>query len=172
MVAATNRDLEQLVEDGHFRADLYYRLQVFPVRLPPLRERREDVELLALYFAERMAAHLGREITGLAPGALAALRAYDWPGNVRELEHAVQRAVVICRGTELAAGDVSLELGRPDPHVAAARLTPEEYEREYVQSLLEETGWVISGPQGAAALWGVPESSLRYRMKKLGIAKP
>jgi len=99
IIAATNRELETMVEDGSFREDLYYRLQVFPVRLPPLRERREDIPLLALHFMERMATHLSKKVTGIEPEAVTALQSYSWPGNVRELEHAVQRAVIVCRGS-------------------------------------------------------------------------
>jgi transcriptional regulator with GAF, ATPase, and Fis domain len=170
IVAATNRDLEGMVTAGSFRQDLYYRLQVVPVRLPPLRERREDIPLLAAYFLERMASHLRKRVVRLSPAALARLCGYDWPGNVRELEHAVKRAVVVCQGEVVAAEDL---LGLPDrSEPGAGRLNPEEYERQYLQEVLEQTNWVISGPKGAATRLGMPESSLRFRMRKLGLRRP
>jgi len=171
IVAATNRDLEQMVGAGSFREDLFYRLQVFPVRLPPLRERREDIEILVLYFAQAMATHLSKPIAGLAPDALAALRAHDWPGNVRELEHVVRRAVIACGGPLVRAGDLVLPgTGRLDAD-ADTPIPPEEYERRYLTRALEKSGWLIKGAGGAAALLGMPESTLRSKMKRLGIRR-
>ena len=141
------------------------------MRLPPLRERRDDIELLALYFAQATATHLSKAIDGLAPDALAFLRAHDWPGNVRELEHTVQRAVIVCQESLVGARDLAL----PD----AARLEaddetlipPEEYERRYLVRALEKSGWLIKGAGGAAALLGMPESTLRSKMKRLKIRR-
>jgi len=184
VVAATNRDLERLVEDGTFREDLYFRLQAFPVRLPPLRERREDISLLAAYFAERMVQHLGRELTAIEPAALERLQTHDWPGNVRELEHVVRRGVVLMRGSLLTAADIRLVAATDDGGAPAngarsrdgtadADLVPlQEHERRYILRVLEQTGWVIKGSAGAAAILGVPASTLRSRMKKLGIRRP
>jgi len=169
VVAATNRDLPLMVEEGTFREDLYYRLQGFPVRLPPLRERREDIRLLGLYFMERMAGHLHKEVRDISPEALAALRAHDWPGNVRELEHAVQRAVIVCRGAAITALDLGLEKGPAEADPLEDMVPPEQYERRYLQKALEQTGGVMKGPRGAAALLGMPVSTLRDRVKKLGI---
>jgi formate hydrogenlyase transcriptional activator len=172
VIAATNRDLVQMVEAGPFREDLYFRLQEFTVELPPLRERREDIRLLAEYFMERMAAHLNREVTQLSPEALAALEGYDWPGNVRELEHAVKRAVVVCPGTAIRARDITLELGKRAEGPLKEVQTLEEVERRHIQEVLEQTDGVVKGPRGAAALLGLKESTLRFRMKKLGVQRP
>jgi DNA-binding NtrC family response regulator/ligand-binding sensor domain-containing protein len=169
VVAATNRDLEQMVEQGSFRQDLFYRLQGFPVRLPPLRERREDIRLLALYFMERMAGHLHKQVRDVSPEGLAALRAHEWPGNVRELEHTVQRAVIVCPGTLLSAQDLGLERGPAEADPLEDMVPPEEYERRYLLRVLERTGGTIKGPKGAAALLKMPVSTLRDRVKKLGI---
>jgi len=172
VVAATNRNLSQQVESGEFRADLYYRLQGFELRLPPLRERREDVPLLALYFMQPAATHLGKPAADLAPEALASLQAYDWPGNVRELQHAVERAVVVCDGPTIRAGDLALIEAPEGATPAGERVTLEEHERRYIRAVLEDTGGVISGPHGAAIILGLPESTLRTRMKRLGIERP
>jgi len=172
VVAATNRDLESMVAEDSFREDLFYRLQVFPVRLPPLRQRSEDIELLAAYFAERMAAHLHKPLVHIEADAFAALCRYAWPGNVRELEHAVQRAVIICRDGRLRADDLALA-SRPVHEIDPQDwVPPEEYERRYLRRILERCGWVIRGDTGAAAQLGLAESTLRGRMKKLGIERP
>jgi len=171
VIAATNRDLRAMVAAGQFREDLYFRIQEFAVHLPPLRERREDIPDLASYFMGRMAAHLGKEVTRFAPEALAALHGYEWPGNVRELEHAVYRAVVVCQGTAIQREDIPLEPAQLPGARAEAFITPEEYERRYIREVLERTGWVISGSDGAATILGLPESTLRYRLKKLGIVR-
>jgi transcriptional regulator with GAF, ATPase, and Fis domain len=172
VIAATNRDLRRMVETGGFREDLYFRLQEYQVVLPLLRERREDIPLLARYFAARMAAHLDKEITRLTPEALSALQAYDWPGNVRELEHAIKRAVVVCPGSVIRAEDIVPELGTPAEHSAEEIVPLEEMERRYIRKVLEQTGWVVKGSRGAAARLGLHESTLRSRMRKLGILRP
>ena len=171
IIAATNRELHRMVETGHFREDLYFRLRVFPVRMPALRERREDIPLLASYFVERMAAHLNKGVTQLSAEALATLQAYDWPGNVRELEHAMQRAVIVCPGTVIRIDDIALAPISVRGEPAEERVTPEEYERRYILEVLEQTGWVVRGPHGASAMLGMHEATLRYRMKKLGIRR-
>ncbi len=170
VLAATNRDLQQMVDTGTFRMDLYYRLQGFPVLLPPLRERQEDISLLATYFRERMATHLGKEVTGLTPAALAALKAYHWPGNVRELEHALERAVIVCSGSAIQLEDLAIET-RSTAAPASEWVTLEENERRYLCAVLEQTDWVIKGPHGAAVLLGIPPSTLRSRLKKLNITR-
>ena len=169
VIAATNRDLAHMVKVGSFREDLYYRLQVFPVRLPSLRERREDIALLATYFMVRMAAHLNKEIACLAPDALQALHHYDWPGNVRELEHVIQRAVVVCSERTIQVADLGLESGAVQADTTTQILTLEEMERRYIREVLEKTKGVIKGQQGAATLLWLPPSTLYFRMKKLGI---
>jgi formate hydrogenlyase transcriptional activator len=178
IIAATNRDLEAMVREGTFRADLYYRLKVYEVHLPPLRERKADIPQLAAHFLEAVVGHLGRKIRLLSPAILEKLRAYEWPGNVRELQHVVERAVVACKGSEIQMGDIALE-GRSkveaDGHHQNGNgrvYLLEEIERRHIQAVLEEVGWVIRGEHGAAALLGLPESSLRDRIKKLGIVRP
>ena len=171
VVAATNRNLQQMVGAGSFREDLYFRLQVFPLQLPPLRQRREDIPQLAEHFMKLMAAHLDKEVTHLSPGATSALQAYNWPGNVRELEHSMQRAVIICQGTAILASDIALELPQGTSPQSHNSMTLEENERRYILSILEQTAWVIKGPKGAADILGLPSSTLRSRMKKLGIQR-
>jgi DNA-binding NtrC family response regulator/ligand-binding sensor domain-containing protein len=171
VVAATNRDLERMVADGAFREDLYYRLQVFPVRLPALRERQEDIELLAAYFAERMGTHLRKEVAAIEPQALAALQARPWPGNIRELAHVVQRAVIVSQGPELSIHDLGLSSVDVGSGPVEEMMAPVDYERRYLRRLLEKTDGVIKGPQGAAARLGVAPSTLRSRLKKLGIER-
>jgi len=172
VVAATNRDLVQMVAASTFRQDLYYRLRVFPLELPSLRERREDIPLLATYFMERMNTHLGKSIRSIERAALAHLQMHDWPGNVRELQHAVERAVIVCRGTVVQISDIALDLEATGPNMGAEPLTLEEVERRHIGKTLEEVGWVIAGPNGAAVQLGLKESTLRFRMKKLGIERP
>jgi len=171
IVAATNRDLTQMVQDGTFREDLYFRLNAFPVELPPLRARQEDIELLALYFAEQMAAHLRKEIAGFESKAVAALQARSWPGNIRELAHVVQRGVIVCRAPTITAQDLGLDADSVESISLEAMLSPEEYERRYLEKVLEKTGGLIKGARGAAALLGVAPSTLRSRLQKLGITR-
>jgi transcriptional regulator with GAF, ATPase, and Fis domain len=186
LVAATNRDLTQRIASGELREDLFYRLSVFPIRVPPLRERREDVPLLAAYFAERFARQLGKPLLAFAPGTMERLVAYDWPGNVRELANLIERAVILARGGALEIG--AEILGAPDgaaPARAPSGSDPDgsreapppartlaEAEREHIARALARAAWQIGGADGAAARLGLPESTLRSRMKKYGIARP
>ena len=137
-----------------------------------MRERQQDIQLLAFYFMERMASHLSKEVTDLTPGASALLQEHPWPGNVRELEHVMQRAVIVCSGSVIRTEDVSLEWRPTEAATVGERLTLEEHERRYIREVLEETGWVVKGEHGATAILGMPESTLRHRMKKLGIRRP
>jgi len=173
VVAATNRDLEAMIKEGTFRQDLYYRLNVFPLRVPPLRERGDDVPLLARAFAQRFAARLGRALAPLSDADLARLRRYEWPGNVRELQNVLERAVITAR-------DGKLNLDRALPEGSSASSTParvltvaelEHLERRSIEAALEEAGGKVSGPGGAAERMGVPASTLSSRMKALGIRK-
>jgi formate hydrogenlyase transcriptional activator len=183
VIAATNRDLEREVAAGRFRADLYFRLNVFPIAVPPLRERREDVPLLAYFFADRFGREFCKRIERIAPETVDRLAAYPWPGNVRELSNVIERAVVLARGPVL---DVPAELlpavpaaagpaRAPEAEAAPARApgqTLEEMERRHILETLGATGWVIEGERGAAARLGLSASTLRSRMKKLGVRRP
>jgi len=169
VIAATNRDLEQAIQAGRFRADLYYRLSVFPIRLPPLRERSGDIPLLVGYFAQKYARRLGKRIPSVLPETLELLGAYPWPGNVRELENVIERALILSQGAHL---DLGGWLPRPSPaHHDRGPLTLEHLEREHILAVLEGTGWRVSGSGGAAGLLGLKPTTLEARMKKLGITR-
>jgi formate hydrogenlyase transcriptional activator len=178
VIAATNRDLEAMVREGTFRQDLYYRLRVYPVRLPPLRERREDIPELARHFLAMAAGHLGRQVPALSPEVLRVMKDYHWPGNVRELQHTMSLAVLGCKELQIQVGDIVLGGSTPPepaPHSANGNgrvYALEEVERRHIREVLEVAGWVVRGEHGAATLLGLPESSLRDRMKKLGIVRP
>jgi transcriptional regulator with GAF, ATPase, and Fis domain len=171
VIAATNRDLENAVRDGAFRADLYYRLNVFPIRLPALRERQEDIPLLTKYFAGKYAAKIGKKIDTIPQASIDALSAYAWPGNIRELENVIERAVILSQGSDLDLAD-----WLPKPAAASAPSqgtvpTIEEVERAHILATLRRTGWRVSGEQGAAKLLGLKPTTLEARMKKLGIER-
>jgi transcriptional regulator with GAF, ATPase, and Fis domain len=181
VLAATNCDLEEMVAGGRFRADLYYRLNVFPVVLPPLRERREDIPALVTHFVEVSSRKLGKPIERLAEGAMAALVAYDWPGNVRELQNVIERAVILADGgvlpDPLAAArrlPASSPLAAASPTTPAATHPPtlRDSEREAILNALEAVGWVVGGPGGAAARLGLNRTTLINMMKRLGIERP
>lgn len=196
VIAATNRDLAAEVSAGRFRADLYYRLNVFPIVMPPLRERGGDVELLAHFFTGRFSRELGKHITAISKASLARLTAYDWPGNVRELANLIERAVVLAPGPMLELGEeilpwragatagvsppavtpVSKPGRRPDtpvpPVSPASASTLEDVERQHIIDVLQRVHWVVEGDAGAAAVLGLNASTLRSRMKKLAIARP
>jgi formate hydrogenlyase transcriptional activator len=181
VIAATNRNLEQAVADGEFRADLYYRLNVVPIRLPPLRERGDDIPLLAHYFAEKYAAKAGRDLRAIDPDSMRRLQAYAWPGNIRELENIIERAVILSTGPALHIDERTLPVsgdarGAPPRVVPAAAspddsLTAAESEKRLILSTLERTRWVIDGPSGAARLLGLHPNTLRSRMKKHGLSR-
>ncbi|RMH44121.1 MAG: GAF domain-containing protein [Deltaproteobacteria bacterium] len=171
IVAATNRDLEQLVADGRFRADLYYRLNVFPIAVPPLREHPEDIPALVDHILARVARSLGRPFDGVAPGAVDRLMRYDWPGNVRELQNVIERAAIVSRGPVLQIDDLGGQASAPRLRVAAGQ-TLVEVERAYIMQVLEECGWTVAGERGAAARLGLNPNTLRSRMQKLGIRRP
>ena len=176
LIAATNRDLQNAIERGEFRQDLYYRINSFPIQLPALRDRKEDIPLLAEHFVHKHSERLGKHISAISSQLIDALVEYAWPGNVRELESAIERALI-------SSGDDTV-LQSPDPQrwiihggqkeldlsvKGAADLTT--VERTHIISVLERTGWKISGPDGAAAVLGMPSSTLRSRMKRLGITR-
>ncbi len=173
VIAATHRDLEEAVASGRFRADLYYRLSVFPIRTPALRERREDVPALTRYFVMKYSAKLGKRIETIPKSALDALTGYAWPGNVRELANVLERSVIISQGTILELGEGAAPLSpQPAPPAGAAGRPLPELTRERILEVLEETGWRVSGPSGAASRLGLKATTLEARMKKLGIARP
>jgi PAS domain S-box-containing protein len=167
VIAATNRDLAAEVRKGTFRADLYFRLNIFPVWLPPLRERREDIPILAHHFIREFAGRLGRQVEQIDPRTSEDLLAYDWPGNVRELANVLERAVILCQGRTLERA----HLGLPSVPARAGDdlLTLEALEKRHILEVLERTGGVLGGPRGAARLLGLNRSTLWSRMKKLGI---
>jgi PAS domain S-box-containing protein len=170
IIAATNRNLELEVRKGLFREDLWYRLNVFPITVPPLRQRREDIPLLVEHFARRFSQELGKAITSVSPATLRSLRDHSWPGNIRELANVIERAVINSHGPTLHIGEDFAEAAVEKP--AQANSTLEELERDYILRILNETGWRIEGHQGAARILGINPSTLRARMGKLGIRKP
>ena len=181
IVTATNRNLEEMVNAGDFREDLYYRLNAFPMYLPPLRERKEDIPELAEYFKDRLSSHLGKQIDPLTPEIIEVLQSYNWPGNVRELEHTIQRAVVLCTDAQIGKRDLGLYGSRIEdttqdrerqtsPASQNREVVPlEELERRHILDVLEAANYQIKGPEGAATLLGVPPSTLYGKMKRLGI---
>ncbi len=170
IVAATNRDLEQRIRDKGFREDLYYRLHVFPIRVPPLRERLDDIPLLVQSFVQEFGRTMKKTIDSIPRSTLDALRAYHWPGNIRELRNVIERAMIVTQGDVLHAHVPHHTNG--DSAQAAPALTLDEVQRQHILTVLESTGWRISGPRGAAALLGVKPTTLEYRINKLGIARP
>jgi len=172
VIAATNRDLDQMVADKSFRSDLYYRLNVFPIRLPPLRERAEDIPPLAHYFTERFARRMHRPVPAIPPHAMQALEAWHWPGNIRELENIIERAVILSSGSSLQVPEQDLQQKRPPPQPDAAPATLREVERESIVRALRESGGVVGGPSGAAARLGLKRTTLQSMMQKLGIRRP
>ncbi|MDO9042543.1 MAG: sigma-54 dependent transcriptional regulator [Desulfocapsaceae bacterium] len=169
IVAATNRDLEEEVRKGRFREDLWYRLNIFPITMPPLRERLDDIPLLVDSFVKKIARRLGKTIEVIPVGVMEALQEYPWPGNVRELENVLERAVINSSGPKLRLVD---ELKKPFKDVSASPKTLEAVERNYILQVLEQTRWKVSGKNSAAEILGLDRSTLRARMGKLNIQKP
>jgi transcriptional regulator with GAF, ATPase, and Fis domain len=169
LIAATNRDLDQMVKEGSFRSDLYYRLKVFPIELPPLRERPEDIPLLVSYFVDKHARHLGRRIETISPETMAALTQWRWPGNIRELENFLERAVILSQGTVLRAPLSELHTTEDPAPAPETQPTLEAAERDHIIKVLRETGGMVGGPDGAAARLGLKRTTLNSKLKKLGI---
>jgi formate hydrogenlyase transcriptional activator len=186
IIAASNRDLDTAIQEGRFRADLYYRLNVLPILLPPLRQRRSDIPLLTAFFVERFARQLGKQINGVSHDTMEILSRYDWPGNIRELQNVIERAVVLSRGSVLKLGSDLLPVtteasrdeqipdlrtnGRKQEEFAANHLsTLEDVEKRHMLQVLDHTEWVIEGQNGAARILDLHPNTLRSRMKKLGL---
>jgi formate hydrogenlyase transcriptional activator len=178
VIAATNRDLGEAVAAGRFRSDLYYRLAVVPLRVPPLRERAEDIPLLVMFFLERFGRRFGKRVERVPEATLDLLRRYSWPGNVRELQNVVERAVVLASGPTLALepgllpGPVEPEAAREPDHPVVRAGSLSEVERRHIAAVLGQTGGVIEGPRGAARILNLHPNTLRSRMKKLGVERP
>src|SRR5262249_40422028 len=170
LIAATNSNLEQMVAEKRYRGDLYYRLNVFPVTIPPLRERPQDIPALARFFTQKCARGVKKHIESISSQAMAALTRYHWPVTVRELERSVERAVILRQGAELEVS--RSELKPPSAVPAAASIsTLETAEREHILRALEETNWVIGGPHGAAARLGMKRTTLQSRKQKIGLER-
>jgi len=169
LVAATNRDLAGMVKQGKFRSDLYYRLNVFPIALPPLRARREDIPGLVAHFVEIFGRRMGKQIENIPPETMSTFSSYEWPGNIRELQNFIERSVILSDGTVLRSPLAELKHS-PEAESLGA-ITLEEAERDHIRKTLETTRWVVAGPSGAAARLGIPRSTLYFRMQKLGISR-
>jgi formate hydrogenlyase transcriptional activator len=168
LVAATNRDLSQMIASREFRSDLYYRLSVFPLTLPPLRERTGDIPQLVRYFTQKYARRMNRRIETIPPATMEALASYPWPGNVRELENLIERAVILTRGTALAIPLAELQAATPD---TATPVTLEDAERDHIRRVLEQANGVVGGANGAAARLGMKRTTLQSKMKKLRMSR-
>ena len=169
LVAATNRDLADMVSKKQFRSDLYYRLNVFPIAVPPLRDRLQDIPLLVEHFVKTFSEQMGKQIREVPAEVMEALVSHSWPGNIRELQNFVERSVILSPGNVLRPPLVNLkkaaETGSPEA------ITLEEAERNHIRKILEHTRWVVAGPRGAAARLGIKRSKLYFRMQKLGISR-
>ena len=173
VIAATHRDLEADVASGRFRADLYYRLSVFPIYLPALRERLEDIPSLVWFFIQRLQPELGRRITKVPRAVMSALQQHSWPGNVRELENVVERAMIRSTGDTLQLDEALGRIKRQNADATAvAGDTLDAIQRAHIEGILHECGWRINGRQNAAERLGLHPNTLRFRMKKLGIVGP
>jgi formate hydrogenlyase transcriptional activator len=181
VVAATNRDLSKLVAERAFRSDLFYRLNVFPIQIPALRERRSDIPLLVRYFVQTFSRKLNKTVEYVPADAMQALTAYDWPGNIRELENMIERAVLLSPGkelripvSELVSSGAPLAAARAESvePLGASLSTLEEVEHQHILRALRETSWRVAGRKGAAVLLGMKRTTLQARMRKLGIRRP
>lgn len=173
LIAATNRHLNTMVEEQEFRSDLFYRLNVFPIFVPPLRERKEDIPFLVRHFAQHFARNMTKEIDTIPAETMNALSNYSWPGNIRELQNIIERAVILTKGPVLKVSLADLKSKSPDTNgYINCAATLEEVERRHILSVLEQTKWVFAGPNGAAAKLGIKRPTLQFRMQKLGITRP
>jgi formate hydrogenlyase transcriptional activator len=172
-VAATNRDLAQMVTDKQFRSDLYYRLNVFPILNPPLRDRAGDIPALVQYFTQKFSTRMNKRITTIPTDTMTALSRYHWPGNIRELENFIERAVILTRGSSLAVPLSELKARRLTGDADLRHVsTLEDAEREHIRQALQQANWLVGGPTGAAAKLGMKRTTLQSKMVKLGIERP
>ncbi len=169
LVAATNRHLPEMVKRNEFRSDLYYRLNVFPIPLPPLRERRGDIPALVEHFVDIYSRRMSKQIEHIPPETMDELTSYQWPGNIRELQNFIERSVILTSGSVLRPPLASLKAAVETESLEA--ITLEEAERDHIRKILEQTRWVVAGPNGAAARLGIKRSTLYFRMQKLGISR-
>jgi len=172
VIAATNRDLKKAVEEASFRPDLYYRLNVFPILIPALRERKEDIELLVNYFTGNYSAKLGKKVEAIPKKTMGTLLSYHWPGNVRELENVIERAIILANGKILEVDDLLDAIPSESALHGSSLETMEDAERSHIVRALEKTNWVVDGKRGAAVVLGLNPGTLRSRMRKLGIRRP
>ncbi|WP_353062429.1 sigma 54-interacting transcriptional regulator [Tunturibacter psychrotolerans] len=173
LIAATNRDLNAMVEEQIFRSDLFYRLNVFPIHVPPLRERKEDIPFLVRHFAQHFARNMSKEIDTISTETMNSMVGYPWPGNIRELQNVIERAVILSKGPELQVPLDGLKVKNAEMGIQTnGATTLEEIERKHILSILEQTNWVFAGPNGAAARLGLKRPTLQFRMQKLGISRP
>ena len=177
LVAATNRDLLKMVARGQFRSDLYYRLNVFPILLPALRERREDIPALVTHFVKLFTRRMGKQVDSIPPDTMAAFQWYSWPGNIRELQNLVERAVILSRDGALPnpLRKKQTEMVIPSVHrtrTLHSSMTWEDSDRSLILETLEEAGWIVGGPGGAAARLGLKRTTLLAKMRRLGISRP
>jgi formate hydrogenlyase transcriptional activator len=177
LIAATNCDLNVMVENQKFRSDLFYRLNVFPIYVPPLRERTEDIPFLVSHFTQHLARLMKKSIDTISTETMNALIRYPWPGNIRELQNVIERALILSKSRELKVplSDLQSRLpenGRVENGKKNGATTLEEVERQHILSVLEQTNWVLSGPNGAATKLGLKRSTLQFRIRRLGINRP
>jgi len=168
IIAATNRNLEEEVRKGGFREDLWYRLNIFPITMPPLRDRIDDIPLLVEFYVKKIAKRMGKTITHISTSVMNELQGYGWPGNIRELENVLERAVINTSGPKLHLAD---QLKKPTRYLSTGTDTLEAVERNYILRVLEQTNWKVSGQNSAAEILGLDRSTLRARMVKLNIQK-
>jgi len=171
LIAATNRNLSEMVDNQTFRADLYYRLNVFPIEVPPLRERTEDIPMLVRHFVHQFARRMNKTVETIPAETMSALISYPWPGNIRELQNLIERAIILSSGSVLRVPLEVLKSTSP-PVQNGNHKTLVEAERTHILAVLNEADWVLAGPNGAAARLGMNRSTLRFRMGKLGITRP
>jgi PAS domain S-box-containing protein len=173
VIAATNRNLQQMIEEGSFRDDLYYRLNVFPIQMPPLRQRRDDIPLLVEYFIDRYATKTGKKIRGIEKSTLERLKSYSWPGNIRELQNVIERSIVLCESTTFAVDEswLSVDCNDPDRGPRVLLRIPASEEKKAIEAALADAQGQVSGPSGAAARLGVPPSTLDSKIRALKINK-